>query len=351
MKRKSEEEIMSASKPRDIFTMNPDTIEQEKEEYIERFKPKAYSTIKNFIVTQKIILLYRQALNQLGSNDKEYLSELSLTITDLNGNTNEYDFHYVYDIKIGKMYVTENNIIFVIEEKNKKYYENYIEKTKKFPKLDKEIWKRTQYTFPKVSKHFQTAEGNWVIFLDKPCRIYPLREILNYFDGRLKPEYVASILTRLYYFVCYMDLIGMNHNGITVDNLFFAPGKTVEEGEAFTVDDMRIVGVFGGWFFTTWSDEKLTGMPKEVYETLPKDSKRSGFSSFKVDELSIKRVARELLGDSSGENLINVPESFSNWINDFNCKKNAYEEFRAWEKVIIHSFGAHRFVEMDVSID
>ena len=49
MKRKSVEEILSASKPSDIFTMNADTIEREKDEYIERFKPKDYSQIKNLI--------------------------------------------------------------------------------------------------------------------------------------------------------------------------------------------------------------------------------------------------------------------------------------------------------------
>ena len=42
MKRKSEREIMSATRPEDIFTMQLDVIEQEKNEYIERFKPTEY---------------------------------------------------------------------------------------------------------------------------------------------------------------------------------------------------------------------------------------------------------------------------------------------------------------------
>ena len=351
MKRKTEEEIMSASRPIDIFSMDAQIIEQEKEEYIKRFKPKAYSTVRNFMITQKVILLYRQALSELGSKDKTDIEDLSLTITDLDGNTSQYDCHYTYDIKIGKMYVTERNVIFVINQKNKKYYENYISKTKRFNKVDRKVWNNIKYMFPKVSKNFQTSDGDWVITIDKPCPIYPLREILNYFDGKLNPEYVASMLTRLYYFECYLDIIGMNHNGITIDNLFFAPGRTVEEGETFTVDDMRIVGVFGGWFFSTWADEKLQGMPKEVYEILPVDTRKSGYSSFKVDELSIKRVARELLGDSSGKNLVCVPEPFAQWVNSSNTEKNAYEEYHTWERIIIHSFGKRRFVEMDVSID
>lgn len=352
MKRVSEETIMSASKPSDIFTMNPDIIEQEKEEYIKRFKPKSYSKVKDFMLTQKVTLLYQQALAILGDKKDRPLSDLSLSITDSStGNVHCYECHYMYDIKIGKMYVTESHVIFVISSNNKKYYENYIRKTREFPKLNKKVWEHTQYMFPNVTETFQTSEGDWAIFVEKPCKIYPLRELLSYFEGRLEPEYVASIMTRLYYFVCYMDIIGLNHNGIAIDNLFFAPGRTVEEGETFTVDDMRIVGVFGGWFFTTGTDEKLMGMPKEVYEILPSECKKSKFSSFKVDELSLKRVARELLGDVAGENLINVPKAFEDWVKDSNIHKNAYEEYCEWEKVITKSFGGHRFVEFGVSID
>lgn len=350
MNRKSEEAIMSASKPSQIFTMNPDTIEQEKDEYLEMFKPKPYSSIRNFMVSQKVTLLYQQAMCEL-SDDKDYRLDSTLTITDSIGNIYQYTYQYAYDIKIGMMYVTERNVVFVINPDKKLYYENYISKTNNYPKFDPNVWNNIKYMLPNVSKHFQSDTGNWIIIVDKPCTIYPLREILNYYDGKLKPEYVASILTRLYNFVTYMDLVGMTHNGLTIDNIFFAPGKTVNEGEEYTVEDMRIVGVFGGWFFATLPNEKLKGMPREVYEILPSVVKQSGYSSFEVDELSIKRIARELLGDSTGNNFENVPVDFANWVNNSNTKKNAYEEFCSWERVVTRSFGGHRFVEMDVSID
>lgn len=349
MMRKSEEAIMSASNPRDIFSMNPETIEQEKDEYINRFKPEAYSTIKNFMIAQKVTLLYRQALSELGNN--EY-NEYSLNITNLHGETRRYECHYIYDIKLGKMYVTEDFIIFIINKKYKSYYENYISKTKKFPKFDKKLWSNIEYMLPNVSNHFETKDGNFAIFVSKPpCKIYPLREILNYYGGKLKPEYVASILTRLYNFEAYMELAGMNHNGIILDNLFFAAGKTVDEGQPFTIDDMRIVGVFGGWFFTTTAKERLKGLPKEVHELLSKEMLKFGYSSFEVDELSIKRLGRELLGDVSGGNLGEIPETLDNWVNSNISQKNAYEEFCAWERVVHQSFNGHRFVEMDVSIN
>lgn len=352
MKRKSAAEILSASRPRDIFTMNPDTIEQEKDEYIERFKPQDYKTIENFMVTQKVILLYRQALNELEDGRATENVRYSFTIRSKSGSTYEVHADYVYKAKIGDMYVTEKNVVFVIPPRNKSYYENYIEKTARFPKLNNKIWGQVEHMLPNVYKHFEDEDGNGIIVVTKPCKkMYPLREIWNYYGGKLSPEHVASIMTRLYAFVSYLGIVGINHNGITMDNLFFSPGRTVEEGESYTVEDMRIVGVFGGWFFATRGNENLKGVPSDVNEIMPRSCKESGYSSFEVDELSIKKLARELLGESSGRNLDGVPEPLVEWVNSDYIHKNAYEEFCAWEKARKLSFGKHRFVEMDVSID
>ena len=152
---------------------------------------------------------------------------MELNLIEKDGESYDFDCQYVYDIKIGKMYVAENNIIFVIDRSKKQYYDNYVSKTRRFPKLDKNVWKTIQYMVPEVSKHFETIDGDFAIIVNKPCKIYPLKEILNYFGGKLRPEYVASMVNRLHNFVCYLELIGMNHNGITIENLFFAPGRIV----------------------------------------------------------------------------------------------------------------------------
>ena len=244
------------------------------------------------------------------------------------------------------MYITKEYVIYIVKKQFKKYYENYIQKTKHYSKPDKTIWNMVQYMVPNVEKSFECVDGDFAIFIKKPCEMYSLREILEYFEGGLKPEYVASILTRLYYFTCYMGLVEMNHNALMVDNLFFAPGREVEEGESYTIEDMRIVGIFGGWFFTTYLEEKMQGIPKEVYAIMPDECKKRGYSSFEVDELAIKALAKELLGTE----INNTPKPFLDWVNNKKIARDAYEEFCDWKKVIISSFGVHRFVNMDVSI-
>lgn len=345
MKRKSEQEIMVANRPEDIFTMDLDVIAEEKEAYLEAFKPKEYRKIKDFVITKKVLLLYSQAIAKLEDSPKDQECK-AVCIKSIKGE--EYKIHYMNysSFRLGEMYITKDYVIYIVKQEYKKYYENYIQKTRHYSKPDKKIWNMVEYMLPNVEKHFECEDGNFAIFVKKPCEIYSLREILEYFDGKLKPEYVASILTRLYYFTCYLGLVEMNHNALTVDNLFFAPGREVEEGESYTVHDMRIVGVFGGWFFTTYLEEKMMGVPKEVYEVMPNECKKRGYSSFEVDELAIKSLAKELLGTE----IESVPKPFLDWLNTNKVARDAYEEFCNWKKVVKSSFGVVRFVNMDVSI-
>ena len=71
----------------------------------------------------------------------------------------------------------------------------------------------------------------------------------------------------------------------------------------------------------------------------------------KFDLLSIKRLARELLGDVTGKNLECIPKAFAEWVTKSSTEKNAYEELCGWEEVRNRSFGKPSFVEMDVSIN
>lgn len=345
MKRKSEQEIMAANRPRDIFSMNLETIEQEKEEYLEAFKPKEYRTIENFVITRKVILLYNEAIAELKSSAKKSEYQ-TVCIESTSGKKYKIRYSNSSSFRLGDMYVTEQYVIYVVDKKYEKYYKNYIEKTQHYSKPDKDIWKIVKYMLPNVEMHFECTDGNFAIFVKKPCEMYSLREILEYFDGKLRAEYVASILTRLYYFSCYLGLVEMTHNAITLDNLFFAPGRKIEEGEICTVNDMRIVGVFGGWFFTTYFEEKMQGVPREVHEVMPDECKKRGYSSFEVDELSIRNLAKILLGTE----IKNTPKPFVDWVMSNEIAKDAYEEFCNWEKVRKSSFKVHRFVDMDISI-
>ena len=346
--------IMSATSPYEIFTMNPDTIEQQYEEYREAYRPQAYNNIQNFVIMQKVTTLYREAKEILEGSDttSPYYESGTLEVHDRQGVTYTYRYRYKSDQKVATMFVTEDKIVYLVLPEHKDYCFNFCKKVEDVRKKTYlGSWKDVEPMIPFIVESYITKEGPYVIALKKPCeRIYPMRELMNHFGGALKPEYVSAIIHRLYHFVAHMGLLGMTHNAITVDNLFFAPGRRTKDGEAYKIEDLRFVGVFGGWFFTTSSDEKIKGMPREVFEVAPEEVKRMRYSSFEVDELAIKRVGRELLGDASGADLGATPEPMARWLRNPRCKEDAYAEYAAWENTNRLAFGKRRFVDMDVSI-
>lgn len=351
MKLKTADEVIKASAPRQLFDMNLDTLESQKDEYLELFKPEPYNTVKNFMASQKVTQFYRMALELLSDLNQD---DSSLTLVPKDGQEPRmYCIYNTIDSKLGTMYISAMNIIFVVHPEYKEYYENYVQKASRFTKLSPEIWDKVKYSLPKLMNHFECEDGSFAIILKKPKnKIYPLREILDYCGGSLSAEIVASILTRLHYFACYLDVIGITHNAITIDNLFFSPGNFVENGQEVTLDDIRVVGIYGGWFFSTCEDEQIRGMPKEVFDIVPKHLKEFGFSCFIVDSLAIKRIGRELLGDPTGMNFKeDVPGPFADWLKSNYVDKNAYEQFCTYDGVISQSFSTRRFVPLDISIN
>ena len=121
-------------------------------------------------------------------------------------------------------------------------------------------------------------------------------------------------------------------------------------GEEYTVNDIRIVGLYGGWFFSTYKDESVLAFPREIRDVVPEYVESKGYSSFEVDMLAIKKVARELLGDVTGRNLYGVHSLLCEWFNKETCEKNAYEEYAKFERICKKVYGQARFVDIDVSI-
>lgn len=355
---KSYQEIMKANLPQEIFSMNPDTIQDEFDAYCEQYRSnEKYHEIRNFVTTQQLKYLFKKAKEILSGKGYESLHEdSSIVLYASDSECIRFDYDCHLSQRICDTYINDQEILMVISSKMEEsgFFSNYLDKVKDFIRFWKDEnvnWNEFQYSVPNIVKTFRTMDKTkYVIVLKKPCRIYPLREVLNFFGGRMNARHVISIIKRLYNYVCRLDVAGMTHNAICLDNIYFAPGNEVMPGEKYSINDIRIVGLYGGWFFTTSKDEKLTALPMEVRDIIPEFVKKSGYSSFEVDMLSIKKVARELLGDVTGKNLYGVHSKLCNWFNKTTCEKNAYEEYSEFERICEEVFGKARFVDMDVSI-
>ncbi len=358
MRLRGYQEIMGANRPEEIFTMNPATLQKEYEAYCEQYKPnQQFHEIRNFVASQQIKFLFKKAKEILGSKREDtddYGSTISLCSANGESIVFEYDDHM--NQRVCDTYINDQEILMTVDSKYevKGLFSNFVEKVEEFistweNKLPN--WKDFQYSIPQVVKSFRTSDkSKYVLLIKKPCKIYPLREVLNFFSGRMNVKHVISIIKRLYSYACWLDIAGMTHNGICIDNIYFSPGSEVAPGEKYSVKDIRIVGLYGGWFFTTSKNEKITALPMDVRDIVPEFVEKTGYSSFEVDMLSIKKVARELLGDVTGKNLYGVHSKLCDWFNRTTCQKNAYEEYSEFERICEEVFGKARFVDIDVSI-
>lgn len=363
----SEQEILSATNPRQIYSMNPDTLDQEYEAYCETYrKGQKFRELTNFVVLQQISYLYKLAKSTLAEDPadakiKDYAGKIVLRRPD--GARIQFSYTHHLDQKVCDTYSNDEEILFVIDKKMESrydFYTNFVIKVQDirdyWSSKDKADYEELQYYLPYISDYFYAQDiEKYVIILtkphepNKPCHVYPLRDVLDYFDGRLSINHVVSIVKRLYHIACHIDICGMTHNAITLDNIYFSPGRFIEPGEKFTLEDMRIVGLYGGWFFSTYKNEEVCAFPSAISDIVPKYVMNTRHSSFEVDMLAIKKVARELLGDVTGKNLYGVHSLLVEWFNRTTCEKNAYEEYACFEAVCKRVFGEPKFVEMTVS--
>ena len=342
----SAEDIIQAKVPKDIFSMDSTTIEEEKEQYLRMFQPGPYNTVIHFLAYQRVILLYEQALIQFSDEHASSIFSNRVEFYSIDGENIVLENVKISDFELGKRYVTENRVCYLVSPKYKKYYANYVDKTSSYSKPDRTIWSMVSYMVPNVIKHFECRENEgYLIVISKSPAMYPLSDILDYYSGSMSPEHVASIVTRLMYFVGYLDLAEINHNAITLDNIFFSPGKETEDKpySEISYEERRITGILGGWFFSTWRNEKIVGMPKEV-KNVCEEEVRLGYSSYKVDVLAVKQLAKRLLG----KNFSSLVEPFKVWLNDTEIYGSAYDECEKWDKALHESFGVRRFVPMDI---
>ncbi len=356
------QEIMSATRPEQIFSMSPSNLQTEYEELCSQFRPDVkFHEIQNFVATQQLTRLYNLAKRAIANDEGELeLDEGNSTITLYPKDEPPISFNYdqFIDQGICKTAISDSQVLMMVDarlEDQKGFYSNYLEKVQALKlqlKGEMPDWRTFRHSIPKVVKSFRTQDDSMcVLILQKPYKIYPLRQVLEYFGGRVEVKHVISIVKRLYYTACFIEIAGMSHNGICIDNIYFAPGREVEDiTKECGIEDLRIVGLYGGWFFTTRTGEMVKGFPRGIRDIIPPNVMRTHISSYEVDMLSIKKVARELLGDITGQNLFGVHSKLCEWFNRTTCEGSALAEYERFEKLCEEIYGEPKFYGMNISL-
>jgi len=326
--------ILKAIAPNEIFTSNDkDIIKKEYLLLIKKYHPDVYyDKDLGHQLFIKINKLYNSAIN--GSFNNTIMNNIEVFRFD---RKQKFIINYYYkkDFTLGTYYFTKNKVIYIIKPEYEKFYNNFIKQREKIKYPNSNVRTNYKMVLPEIEYHFKTEDGSFLIAINREFEIYPLRNVLNYFNGKLHDRHVTWVLSRLYDFSCLMRYNHLVYNGIDIDNIF--------------IDiDNHLVFYYGFWY-TMELERDLIGLPKSVYELLPdKNEKKSKTYN---DLISIRNLSKILLGDEFGSKIFydtTIPKALKTWSLSDNISKNCTKEFERWNDCIIESYGKREFFVLEV---
>lgn len=330
------EQILSISKCGDLFPYGVDNVKAKYKELVKEWHPDANKNSKSADVFQKITELYNKALELLEQGTWEKTNYV--LIAKDNGKKIALNYDTVFDFELGTCYVTKTKIVYVLGKDKKKYFDNAITRIKSLKYADKKMEDTLSICMPKIYQTFQSSNGEYVIVLDKTEDIYPLKSVFEYFGNKIQDRHVAWIISRLCNLTCFLKYNGIVHNGININNVFVSP-------------QYHSILLLGGWWYTTKENEKMIGTTKDIFSIMSVTAKGSKKSSYLTDLESVKLLGRQLLGESNCRKLVldtTIPKAFTNFLIS-GSSDDAYKEFNKWDKALNDSYGARRFVKMEVN--
>ena len=323
---------MKAKFAGDIFPQNKEEAKKLYREMAKKWHPDINKTPNANEVFAKLTELYDKAMN-LDENGV-YLKSDTILFKSIQGKTHKISFNSENAFELGKIYTADSVIVYVLEKKHKTFFDNALNQIKKLKYFNDEMKKEFEKYMPTIIDSFETKDS-FVLILKKTKDLYLLKDVLNYFDGKLPHRHVAWIMGSLYNIVCFFNYNNISHNSISIDNYLISP--LFHSGL-----------IAGGWWYTVNQDEKMIGVKKETFMIMPNKSKNSKTASIKTDLESIRLIGRQLLGNPSG-NIVDsdVPLPFLQWLKG-TSSNNPYEEYSLWQKVLDKSYGKREFIELKI---
>ncbi len=232
--------------------------------------------------------------NDMAENDGDVLglwqSASLMDIATESGTHIKFESYYSVALQGKEIYIGKTKIAIIFDNRgDAQGYEDIIKEIV-YPSAD--IKGLGRY-LPNITFSSRTADGGYVLILSKEENIYPL-----FLFSDLKPTTVAWMISRLENLGCLLEFNDMDFRKLALEDLYINP-KTHE------------LFIFGGW-------ENVS------------HSKRRNYLE------DLREIAKGLTDINA------APELCRKFLNG-RPKSNAYDDFKAWDDVIMNGFGGHNF--------
>lgn len=329
------EKILSAKKCGDLFSKaDKKAVQQEYRELAKRFHPDICDRPDAEEVFKHLCGLYERAMDLISRGDWEESNVLLLREPVSRSRSSNYLIYRIpylkaHSFELGAMYVGDRTVTYILESRYASFYKNAIEQIQKLKYSDNRLESEFKRYMPQLDHMFKdSVTGSCCIILQKEPDVYALLDILDYYGGTLPDKHAAWIISRLCNLCCFFQHTRIVHNGLTIGDIFISP-KT------------HAVFPFGGWWYTKREDDKIIGVPKEVYDVMPLSVRTSKKASHKTDLEAVKLIGRNIFKPEE------TPKAIIDFLNSGGS--DAFEEFQKWNLALEKAYGKPHFVNMKVT--
>lgn len=320
---KNLDEILRATCVGEIFTK--EDIKEQYHEYLKEYHPDLHNGDERYSeATQKIIKFYDKATELLKEGKWEEKDTIYIKMP--NGKTIVARYSFKQDFEMGTMYVCRTKVIYVINEENKKFFDN-IKIDSFLSGLNPSLKENFNIFIPKILYKFK-SENKYVVVFEKNYDLIPLSAFIDFFNGKIPDKQAAWIITKLSNLCCLFKVSKFVHCGIDMNSIFVSP-------------EMHSVVIFGGWWYSKSVGDKLIGTSSFVFNCMPIYSKTKKEAREDIDLQSVKKIGKTICEWNT-----NLPKPFKDWLNS-GSSTNGILEYGNWEKTLKDSYGERKFIKVN----
>lgn len=324
------DEILAITSPESLFPF--DTLDRAYKELAKKWHPDINKHPKSAEVFMHISTLHTVAVEKVRMGAWGFAG--AIQFRDKLGSLYKMKYRYYEPFELGEMYVADRSLCYIVAEKHKRLFHNGINAIKDF-KFGSDSLKEI---FPKIKKSGEIDDGRLFVVFEKTSDVLPLSVVLNYYNGKIEPKSAAWIISCLHNTACALKFSKVAHNDISTSTYFVSP-------------KYHTGLLLGGWWYTVPSGSKLIGVPQRTFMLMPYSQKNTKVATSKLDAELLRAVGREVLGDKSGNTLVQkgVPKVMADWVN-IPSSRHPYDDYSKWGEVLTKAFGPRKFIPMEIDV-
>jgi len=234
---------------------------------------------------------------------------------------------------LGRMYIADDCVVYVVEKRYEDLFNHGLAMAQTCEFASPRMCEEMERYLPTTAKAHLTKDGKLAMRVRKTSDLILLRDVLDYYGGAIESRHVAWIQSSLHNLACYLSWAQVSHNDISPDTYFISPQH---HGGA----------LLGGWWYATTFDRRIEKLPQRTYRLLPWEVQKTKLASPQIDLELVRATGKELLGKAK-----NIPDPMAAWFRGV-ASKDAVSEYGSWkDHVLTSSFGARRFVVMNLTAE